>query len=84
MFEVIGKLAAQGGLVLHGEQEFEYFRPMRVGQVLRGDGTVIDAYEKESGNAVMTFIVSETVWTDEATGDPVVSAKFNLIHRRTK
>ena len=32
----------------------------------------------------MTFVVSETVWSDETTGDPVVTTKFNLIHRRTK
>jgi hypothetical protein len=29
----------------------------------------------------MTFIVSETNWTDDKTGDPVVTARFNLIHR---
>ncbi|MCU1463235.1 MAG: N-terminal half of MaoC dehydratase [Acidimicrobiales bacterium] len=84
MFEVIGGLMANGGLVLHGEQEFEYHKPLKAGQVLRGDGVVTDAYEKETGSAVMTFVVSETVWTDETTGDPVVTTKFNLIHRRTK
>jgi hypothetical protein len=29
----------------------------------------------------MTFVVSETVWSDQATGDPVVTERFNLIHR---
>jgi len=28
----------------------------------------------------MTFICSETNWSDEA-GQPVVTARFNLIHR---
>ena len=84
MFEVIGKLAAKGGMVLHGEQEFAYHQTVKAGQVLRGDGKVTDAYEKESGNAVMTFVVSETVWTDDTTGEPVVTTRFNLIHRRTK
>src|SRR5579864_5687354 len=55
MFEIIGKLQAKGGLVLHGEQEFDYHRPIVAGDVLIGEGKVIDAYEKETGNAVMTF-----------------------------
>jgi hypothetical protein len=29
----------------------------------------------------MTFICSETNWRDETTGEPVVTARFNLIHR---
>jgi acyl dehydratase len=81
MFEIIGKLTAKGGLVLHGEQEFEYHRPIVAGDVLVGEGTCVDAYEKESKGKVMTFVVSETVWKDKATGEPVVTERFNLIHR---
>ena len=33
------------------------------------------------GGKTMTFIVSETVWKDAKSGDPVVTAIFNLIHR---
>lgn len=84
MFEIIGKLQAKGGLVLHGEQEFTYHRPVVVGDVLRGEGKVVDAYEKDTANAVMTFVVSETVWSDDRTGDPVVTSTFNLIHRAPK
>jgi len=29
----------------------------------------------------MTFVVVETNWTDERTGDPVVTTRFNVIHR---
>ena len=82
MFEIIGKLMANGGLVLHGEQEFVYHRPVVVGDVLVGKGTCVDAYERESKGKVMTFVVSETVWSDQKTGDPVVTERFNLIHRR--
>jgi acyl dehydratase len=82
MFEIIGKLMANGGLVLHGEQEFVYHRPAMVGDVLVGKGTCVDAYEKESKGKVMTFVVSETVWSDKTTGEPVVTERFNLIHRR--
>jgi acyl dehydratase len=81
MFEVIGKLMSRGGLVLHGEQEFEYHRPIVAGDVLRSEGKVVDAYEKESKGKTMTFVVSETVWSDDKTGEPVLTARFNLIHR---
>jgi len=82
MFEVIGKLMQNGGLVLHGEQEFEYHRPIVAGAVLRSEGKVVDAYEKESKGKTMTFVVSETVWSDDKTGEPVLTSRFNLIHRR--
>jgi acyl dehydratase len=82
MMEVIGKLMQSGGLILHGEQEFEYHRPIVAGDVLRSEGKVVDAYEKESKGKTMTFVVSETVWSDDQTGEPVLTARFNLIHRR--
>ena len=82
VMEVIGTLMQKGGLVLHGEQEFEYHRPIVAGDVLRSEGKVVDAYEKESKGKTMTFVVSETVWSDDKTGEPVLTARFNLIHRR--
>jgi acyl dehydratase len=81
MMEVIGKLMQNGGLVLHGEQEFEYHRPIVAGDVLRSEGKVVDAYEKESKGKTMTFVVTETVWSDDKTGEPVLTSRFNLIHR---
>ena len=84
MHAVMGDLFAKGGLVLHGEEEFQYHRPIVVGDVLVGEGKIVDLYEKDSDSATMTFIVMETVWRDEATGDPVVTEKFNLIHRLSK
>src|SRR5262245_22450454 len=81
MHTVMGDLYAKGALILHGEQEFEYHRPLVVGDVLSGEGTIVDLYEKDTDSATMTFIVIETVWRDDATGDPVVTEKFNLIGR---
>ena len=48
---------AKGGLILHGEQEFIYHRPVQVGDVLVGEGKITDAYQKESKGRTMTFIV---------------------------
>lgn len=81
MYTVMGNLMRKGGLVLHGEQEFVYHRPIVAGDVLDGEGKVVDIYEKESKGSIMTFIVMETVWRDES-GEPVVTERFNLIHRR--
>jgi acyl dehydratase len=81
MGKVLGPLLAKGGLILHGEQEFLYRRPVLVGDVLVGEGKVADAYQKESGGHTMTFIVTETSWTDERSGDPVVTVRSNIIHR---
>ena len=84
MHAVMSGLYAKGGLVLHGEEEFVYHRPIVVGDVLVGEGKVVDLYEKDSDSATMTFIVLETVWRDEATSEPVVTERFNLIHRLPK
>lgn len=81
MHKVMSELFGKGGLVLHGEQEFEYHRPLLVGDVLVGEGTITDLYEKESKGKTMTFVVTETVWRDEQSNDPVVTERFNLIHR---
>jgi acyl dehydratase len=81
VMEVIGGLMQKGGLVLHGEQEFTYHRPLVVGDVLEGEGTVTDVYEKESKGKTMTFLVTENVYKDAKTGDPVLTTRMNLIHR---
>jgi N-terminal half of MaoC dehydratase len=81
MAEVLGPLMANGGLILHGEQEFTYHRPVLAGDVLVGEGKVADAYRKESKGKTMTFVVVETAWTDQATGEPVCTSRMNIIHR---
>jgi acyl dehydratase len=77
----VGPLMAKGGLILHGEQEFVYHRPVQVGDVLVSEGRITDAYQKESKGRTMTFIIQETNWRDDKTGEPVVTTRFNLIHR---
>ena len=81
MAEVLGPLMAKGGIILHGEQEFTYRRPVFAGDVLVGDGTVVDAYQKESKGKTMTFVVVETAWSDKTTGEPVCTSRMNIIHR---
>ena len=81
MGAVLGPLLAKGGLILHGEQEFTYHRPVFAGDVLEGRGRVVDAYQKESKGKTMTFVVVETAWNDAATGEQGCTSRMNIIHR---
>ena len=84
MHSVMSALHGQGALVLHGEQEFTYHRTVQVGDVLLGEGRVVDVYEKDTDAATMTFVVIRTEWTDAESGAPVVTEQFNLIARLRK
>lgn len=80
MAAVMGGLMANGGLILHGEQAFEYHRPVVVGEKLEHKGVVKDIYEKPTGERTMTFLVVENTFSDD-NGDPVVTSTMNVIHR---
>lgn len=81
LMTAIGRLMEDGGLILHGEQEFRYRRPVQVGDRLVGRGRIADVSTKESNGGRMTFVVAETDWADES-GQPVVTSRMTLIHRR--
>jgi acyl dehydratase len=81
LMEIIGGLMAKGGMVLHGEQEFTYHRPIVAGDELTVEGQVVDLYSKESSNGrTMTFLVTEDVYRDQS-GAAVLTSRMNLIHR---
>ncbi len=82
VMEIIGGLMKQGGVILHGEQDFEYHAPVMVGDVLVGDGKVVDLSERENKGKTMTFLVTENVYRNERTGAPVLTTRMNLIHIR--
>ncbi len=77
----IENLRGKGRAILHGEQEFIFFdgRWPHVGDVLVGRGVVSDVYEKvKSDGGKLEFYVTETTWSDQATGDPICATKFTL------
>jgi XTP/dITP diphosphohydrolase len=78
--EVLEPLVAAGGLVLHGEQAFDYHRTPVVGDVLEGESRVVDVDLKESRGRRLHFLVIETAWRDQA-GQPVVDSRFTVIVR---
>jgi acyl-coenzyme A thioesterase PaaI-like protein len=65
--------------VLHGEQEFEYVRPLRAGDVLSATSRIVDEYEKEGRRGgTMRFVVSETEFRDQ-NGDVVAYSRGTSI-----
>lgn len=65
--------------VVHGEQSFTYDRPLYVGDVLTGDTTLSDVYQRDGrGGGTMTFAVFTTEFTDES-GERVLAAENTRI-----
>lgn len=52
------------GLILHGEQHFEYFAPVVVGDVVTCQEKVVDIYDKKGG--ALWFVVQEMEMKDQA------------------
>jgi len=50
---------------LNGGQKSWYFAPMRVGDVITNNVTLIDAFEKEGRMGTMLFLVDESRWTNQ-------------------
>ena len=68
--------------LVHGEQEFEYARPIRAGETLTLTGRIADVYEKAGSSGPLDFVVLETEARDTE-GRPVFFSRNTLISRRT-
>lgn len=65
--------------VLHGEQRYEFERPVFVGDVLEGTTRLADVFQREGGRAgTMTFAVLETEYRDQD-GDLVLTDRSTAI-----
>ena len=65
----------------YGRPEFVYHPGAwpHAGTVLVGEGVLSDVYEKaKSDGGKLEFYVTETTWSNERTGKPVVTTKFTL------
>ena len=67
--------------LVHGEQEFEYRRPIRAGETLTLAGRIADVYEKTGASGTLDFVVLETEAKD-ADGKVVFFSRNTLISRR--
>ncbi len=67
--------------IVHGEQEFEYFRPMVAGQELSVTGRIADVWEKQGSSGLLDFVVLEA--TAKGTDDEVVYvSRITLVAKR--
>ncbi|MGA8941841.1 MAG: MaoC family dehydratase N-terminal domain-containing protein [Thermoactinomyces sp.] len=77
--QIPGFSVKRDGLI-HGEQHFEYFRPIYAGEVLYCSTRLVDVYEKKGKLGQMVFLVYEQKGTDED-GNTVFIARSNVIYR---
>jgi peroxisomal enoyl-CoA hydratase 2 len=64
---------------VHGEQAYEYERPLVVGDVLTGETTLVDVFQRDGRRGgTMTFAVRETAFRDRD-DDLVVTARSTAI-----
>lgn len=66
--------------MLHGEQEFIYYQPIRPGDQLHCQIKVTDLYEREGKSGPMQFLILDTEMED-ATGNLVAISRTNIIYR---
>jgi acyl dehydratase len=66
--------------VLHGEQEFEMFRPIRPGETFVCRSRITDIYEKTGRSGPMAFVARETAVTDR-TGEIVAVIRHITVIR---
>ena len=67
--------------LLHGEQEFEYRRPLYAGDFLTLVQVIKDIYEKTGKAGTMDFLVLETTARD-GDGNVVYVARGNIVVKR--
>ncbi len=66
--------------VLHAEQEYEYFKPMHIGDTITGQTVIADVYEKRGRSGEMQFLEFETTYTNQDS-DRVLIDRATIIVR---
>ena len=73
---------AKRGMLLHGEQEFTYIRPVYVGEKFIVNQKVVNVYEKpNSKGGSMVFFEAESAYVD-ADGKVACTSRGTFIERR--
>ena len=67
--------------IVHGEQEFVYFKPLKVGQKIKIEGRVADITEKQGRSGILDVVVLETTGYDEE-AEKVYIARMTLLSKR--
>ena len=67
--------------LLHGEQQYTYMRPLRIGEKVTCVAHIADVRERHGKAGTMAFIITETVGTDSQQ-QRVYTARSTLIVRQ--
>jgi acyl dehydratase len=67
--------------LVHGEQEFEYFKVLKAGDKITIRAKVADMYEKEGKSGILDFVIFEAAGYDEK-GEKVYICRTTLISKR--
>ena len=62
--DLLRELGVDIGRILHGEQEFEHFKPIQPGQTYLVRTRITDIYEKSGKSGPMAFVARESTVTD--------------------
>jgi acyl dehydratase len=77
---LLNDLGVDFSRVLHGEQEFELFRPLTPGETYLCRTKVVDIYDKAGRSGPMSFVVREIAVTDRA-GEIVATMRQTTVVR---
>jgi len=80
--EELAPVLAKAGYTraLDGGIEYEFFSPVRAGDVLRALPKIVDVYERESKTGTLLFTVTEITYTRRS-GELAARARSTLIYR---
>jgi acyl dehydratase len=71
---------APGYRGLNGGQDALYFAPIRPGDTITSEVTLVDAHEKEGRGGLMLFLVDQARWTNQH-GELVRISRRTSIYR---
>lgn len=76
---LLSDLGVDVSRLLHGEQEFEHFKPIRPGETYLVRTRVTDIYEKTGRSGPMAFVVRESTVTDGGNDIVVVMRQITVV-----
>lgn len=80
-FELFDHFGISLTKVLHGEQDYSYFKPISVGMELNFQTTLSNAHEKRGRTSLMQFLTFETEITEQPSNTLVAKSKTTIIIR---
>lgn len=81
-YGIIEEIRLPSAGMIHGEQQYDYTRPLFVGEELLCHARFVETYRKSGKNGVMIFLIFERVGVDES-GVEVVRAREMAIMTET-